>query len=103
LFIEMPFEGVQSASPEPSVGLKPLIYLDEWFGTQAVEAPLRVVTYLDQAGLAEHPKVLGDARLTEREVFDQFPDWSLAFAQQVEDTPPGGFGQNLEGRYHTLI
>ena len=61
------------------------------------------MTDLDQAGLAEHPKVLGDARLTEREVFDQFPDWSLAFAQQVEDTPPGGFGQNLEGCYNTPV
>ncbi len=92
MFIEMPFEGVQPVSPEPSVGLKPLIYLDEWFGTQTVDAPLRVVTDLDQTRLAEHPKVLGDAWLTEREVFDQLPDWSLAFAQQVEDTSPGGFG-----------
>ena len=90
--MEMPFEGVQPASPEPPVGLKPLIYLDERFGAQAVEAPLRVVTDLDQANLAEHPKVLGDARLTEREVVDQLSDWSLAFAQQVEDTSPGGFG-----------
>jgi hypothetical protein len=103
LFIKMPFEGVEPAGPKSSVGPKPLIYLDERFGTQAVEAPLRVVTDLDQAGLAEHPKVLGDARLTEREVFDQLPDWSLAFAQQVEDTPPGGFSQDLERRYHTLI
>ena len=92
MFIEMPFEGVQPVGPEPSVGLKPLIYLDERFGTQAVEAPLCVVTDLDYAGLAEHPKVLGDAWLTEREVVDQLSDWSLAFAQQVEDTSPGGFG-----------
>jgi hypothetical protein len=101
--MEMPFEGVQPASPEPPVGLKPLIYLDERFGAQAVEAPLRVVTDLDQANLAEHPKVLGDARLTEREVFYKLPDRSLAFAQQVEDTPPGGFSQDLERSCHTLI
>jgi hypothetical protein len=36
--------------------------------------------------------VLGDAWLTEREVVDQLSDWSIAFAQQVEDTSPGGFG-----------
>jgi hypothetical protein len=47
MFIEMPFEGVQPVGSEPSVGLKPLIYLDERFDTQAVEAPLRVVTDLD--------------------------------------------------------
>jgi hypothetical protein len=36
--------------------------------------------------------VLGDAWLTEREVVDQLSDWSIAFAQQVEDTSSGGFG-----------
>ena len=88
----MPFEGVEPAFPEPPVGLKPLIYLDERFGMQTIEAPLRVVTDLDQASFAQDPKVLGDARLTEREVFYQLADRSLVFAQQVENTSPGGLG-----------
>ena len=99
----MPFEGVQPTGPEPPVGLKPLIYLDERLSAQAVEALLRVMTDLNQANLTQHPKVLGDVRLTEREVFYQLPDRSLALAQQIEDTPSGGFSQDLERSCHTLI
>src|SRR5215211_2490882 len=88
LLLKVPFEGVQAVRPKPAVRRKPGIYLHEWFGAQAVEAPLRVLANPDEADLPEHPKVLGNAGLAEREVPDQLPHRQLTLAEQVEDTPP---------------
>jgi hypothetical protein len=45
--------------------------------------------------------MLGDGRLAQPEVVDQFADRPFAAAKQVEDLAPPGFGEHLERSCHT--
>jgi hypothetical protein len=94
----MGFETIEVRRPHAAIRVEPLVELGQWFGSDAVEATLRVGPDVDETSLPEDPQVLRDRRLADAEPVDQFSDWSLAVAQQVEDLEPPGLAQGLEHR-----
>ena len=60
--------------------LEPGVELAQRLGAQGVQAPLAVAADLDEAGVAQHPKVLGRLRLAQLERIGQFADELLAAA-----------------------
>jgi hypothetical protein len=83
--------------PEAAVGVEPGVELGERLGAEAVPAALGVAADLDEAGVAEGAKVLGDGGLGEGKAVDEVADGSLAGAEEVEDAPAGGVGEGVEG------
>jgi hypothetical protein len=57
---------------------------------------------LDETGFFEHPKVLRNGRLTELQVIDEVSDRTLSVPKKIEDRPPTGLTQDIEGgeRWH---
>jgi hypothetical protein len=94
--VEMSFQRVEAAAPGGPVGRQPLVDLAERLGPDPVQAPLRVGAHLDQARLAQHPQVLGNAGLADAQRGHQVADGLLPLAQQVQDPPPMRLGQYLE-------
>jgi hypothetical protein len=68
-------------------GLEPLVDVGERLRPQPVPAAATIASVHNQAGLAQHPQVLGDARLTLPQLPDQIADRSLTGSEQVEDLP----------------
>jgi hypothetical protein len=96
----MSLEGVEATGPELAVGSEPGIDLYEGLGSQPVPAPLGLMADLDQAGIAKHAQVLGDAGLAQRKPLDQLAYGTLPLAEEIEDLPPLGLGHKLKGRRH---
>ena len=87
----MPLERVEPVAPGRPVRREPFVDLAQRFGTQPIDAPLRVDPHLDDARVAQHAQVLRDGRLTDPERRDEVPDRALLLPQQVEDAPAVGF------------
>jgi hypothetical protein len=77
LLFQVMFKGIKPTSPEAPVRSKPGVDLDKRFGAESVPVSLPFLTNLDQAGIAQYPKVLGDAGLTQSDVLDQFSNRAL--------------------------
>ena len=96
----MVFERVEAAPPELAIGGKPPIHLGERLGPQPVKAPLALRPHAHKAGLAQHAQMLRHPGLAEREPVHQLPDGAFTVAEEVEDAPPLGFGEDVEGGVH---
>jgi hypothetical protein len=60
----MVLEFVEAVAPHPAaIGLEPLVELDEWLSTDAVEASLAIRSYADQTCVAKDAQVLRNGRL----------------------------------------
>ena len=94
--VEMTLEVVEPVRPVAAVRREPAVDLGQRRGVEPVPAPLRVDPHPHEPGLAQHPQVLGDARLAQPQVADELVHRPLALAQQVEDPPPAGVGQDVE-------
>jgi hypothetical protein len=97
---EMAFEGVYAVRPEPPVRCEPRVDLGKWTRVQLVPAALRLGAHLHEARLAQHPQVLGRARLRQPEPLAQLADEMRPLQQDVEDASPGRLGQHVEYRHH---
>src|SRR5262245_25937758 len=93
-------KGVEPAPPEHAVLLEPLVHLDQGLRTEAVDPALRVVTYVDQPGLPQHPQVPGHARTGDRERLGQLPRAGRMVAQDLQDRAPALVGQRVQHGIH---
>src|SRR5215207_7064310 len=97
LLLQVSFEGVETVRPEAPVRLEPLIDLGQGLGSDAVDAALGVGADGDEAGVPQHPEVLGDSGLAQLQALPQLPHRALPRQQQIQDPPSGGLGEDLEG------
>jgi hypothetical protein len=100
--LEVRLQSIEMGCPEGAVRGQPVVERPEGLGAYPVQAALGVGAGLDETGLFEHPKVLRDGRLTELQVIDEVPDGTLSVPKKVEDGPPTGLTQDIEGgeRWH---
>jgi len=96
LLVEVSFKGVETVCPEAAIGSSHFRGFGQPLGADAVNPPLRLGADRDQAGLPQHPQVLGHAGLAQLQPLDQISDRPLAIEQQIQDPPPRGLGQDLE-------
>jgi hypothetical protein len=82
------------------VGREPLVELAEGTGVEAVQALLSIDAGDNHAGLAQAAKVLGDPRLAQAHLGDEFADGRFAVAQDVQDLAAMRFGEDGEGDRH---
>src|SRR6266540_1693178 len=100
----MALQRIETARPVAAIGLEPPVDLRQGLGAQAVNASLGVGSHADEARLAQHAQVLGNARLADRQRLDELTDRALALAQEVEDAAARRLGQDLEcGRHAAYI
>ena len=100
----MGFQSIEVSCPEGAIRSQPVVERPKWLGAYPVQATLGVRAGLDESGFFEHPKMLRDGRLTEVQVIDEGPDGSLSVTKKVEDRPPAGLAQDVEGceRLHDI-
>jgi len=94
--VEMPFQRIEVAVPEPAVRGQPGVDLRQRLRAQPVPPALGVLADLDQPRLAEHLEMLRHRRLGQGEPLDQVADGALAVSEQVEDLAPARLRENFE-------
>ena len=94
--VEVLLQGIETVGPQPPVWRQPGVDLGQGLGAQLVPAALSVHADLNQTGLAQHPQVLGGARLTQTELLGEFANQAGPLQQQVEDPSPGRLGKHVE-------
>jgi len=92
-------QAVQALRPQAAVGGQPGVEIGQRLGPDPVQPTLAVGAHLHQAGLLQHPQVLGHRRLAERQRPHQGAHGAFTVAQQVEDAPAVGLGQRLDRRH----
>lgn len=95
-------EGVEPLAPELPVVGQPVIDVDQCLGAQAIDAPLRIFAYVDQAGLSQHPKVARDARTSDRKRVGKLAGRRIVIAQDAEHRPPTRVGQRVQNGVHMV-
>src|SRR5262245_30886093 len=95
-------KGVEPALPEHAVLLEPVVHLDQRLRTEAVDPALRVLAYVDQPGLPQHPQVPGHARTGDRECLGQHPRAGRMVAQDLQDRAPALVRQRVQHGIHVL-
>ena len=83
--------------PTGAIGLEPGLDLVERARVDLVPALLRLAAHAHELGLAQHPQVLGHARLAQAEQVDELANGPGPLAQQIEDAPASGLGHDVEG------
>ena len=58
-------------------------------------SPLLAVAH--EARLLQHPQVLRDRRPADRQAMGELADRARAFLERLEDQPPGGVAERVEG------
>src|SRR3954453_6002891 len=97
----MLFERVEAAGPELPVRREPGIELSERLRVDPVPAPLSVLAHADEVGLAQHLQVLRHAWLADLQALDKLAHGVLPLAQQIEDAPARGLGEDFEDGRHS--
>src|SRR5262245_32121142 len=93
-------KGVEPALPEHAVLREPLVHLHERLRTEAVDPALRVLAYVDQAGLSQHSQVPGHARTGDREHLGELPGAGRMVAQDLQDRAAALVRQRVQHRIH---
>src|SRR5712691_12755855 len=91
---------VQLPGPQPPVGLEPGINFRQRARPELIPPALRITADPDEASLAQHPQVLGRARLAEPHQAGQLTDRARLQQQQVQDAPPVRIRQDVKGSSH---
>jgi len=81
--VQITFQSVDMPVPELTKGREPFVDLFQLLGFYTVQTPLRVYRGLDEAGISQHPEVLGDRGLRHRELTLNFTDGTLRCGQQA--------------------
>jgi hypothetical protein len=92
----VPLERVEPARPVLSVRGQPGVQLRQGLGAEVVDAPLGVDADADEAGVAQHSQVPGDAGLVHAGELDEFTDRTVVFTDVVENAAPGRFGDHMQ-------
>jgi hypothetical protein len=96
----VPLEFAEAFGPQRPIGRQPLVDLAQRLDTDAVQPALGIDARFDQTGLAQDAQMLGDGRLADIQVLDELGDGTLAGAQEIENAPSIGFGEDLEGGHY---
>ncbi len=96
VLVEMAFERVQAAGPVRSIWAEPRVQLGQRLGAEVVDAPLGVDADIDEAGVAQHAQVPGDAGLMHARDLHELADGTVVLADMVEDAPSCRFGDHLQ-------
>lgn len=96
----MPFEGVETLSPQPPVRLEPCVDFDQRLRAQLVPPALGVGSDPHQPGLTQHLEVFGGTGLAQAEPIGELTDQTRTLQQQIQDPPPGRLGDHVEGGEH---
>jgi hypothetical protein len=83
--------------PKPPVVLDPGCRILHGLGQQTAAAHSAILLPGEQAGLLEHPQVLGNGRKGDAKGLGQFTHRGLAAGQARKDGPAGGIGERREG------
>ena len=83
--------------PEAFEGFGPFMKRADCLGVGAIEHVAAIAANVNQANVAQHPEVLGDRRLTETQVGNDFADFALLQGEVVQDVPAARFGDGVEG------
>lgn len=81
----MLLESVESLGPMFAIRVQPGVDLGQWRGAQCIQAAPTGGTHTHQSRVPQDPQVLGDSRLRDPEVVDEFTDRPLTLSQQIED------------------
>jgi|GEM_PF-4096681 len=101
--MQVAFERVQVAAPEPSVALDPVVDGCQAVGAQRVDPTLSIGADFDKAYFAQYAQVSRHRRLRQvGQRRDQFAGRALAAHQYIQQSPPVRFGNGLED-IHTRI
>ena len=92
----MAFERVEAAGPVRSIWAEPRVQLGQRLGAEVVDAPLGVDADIDEAGVAQHAQVPGDAGLMHARDLHELADRTVVLAHMVEDAPSCRFGDHLQ-------
>ena len=93
-------KGIEPVLPEHAVLREPLIHLDERLRTEAVDPALRLLAYVDQSGLTQHPQMPGHARTGDRERLGQLSRARRMIAQDPQNCSPALVCQRVQDRIH---
>jgi hypothetical protein len=97
-FVEVALQPIEAMAPQRAIGRQPVVDLAQLLRPQPIDPPLRVDARVNEPGLTQHAQVFRDRRLTElAELLDELGDGALAAAEQIEDAPSIGFGEDVEG------
>jgi hypothetical protein len=92
----MTFEILESVRPHPSVGLEPIVQLDQGLEPHPIHATLCIGADRHQTSTPQHPEMLGDTGLGDAQGPDHIPDRSLLLTKELEDATTVAIGQHLE-------
>jgi hypothetical protein len=98
--VEVSSESVELVSPELAIGGQPRVDLGERLGPEHVQPPLGLGPDGDEARVPQHPEVLGRPRLAAAEQTNELTDGAWALPQEVEDSAPGRFADDVERAGH---
>lgn len=102
--MQVAFERVQVAAPEPSVALDPVVDGCQAVGAQRVDPTLGIGADFDKAYFAQYAQVSRHRRLRQvGQRRDQFAGRALAAHQHIQQSPPVRFGNGLEDIHHAYI
>jgi len=101
--VEVAFQSIDALGPEAAELRQPFIDFLERLGFDSVEAALRIHRGFDEAGVAEHPQVLGDGWLRHAQPTLDFANGLLVRGKKTEDGAPVGLGNDGEGRFHVSV
>jgi hypothetical protein len=103
---ELGAEGVEAWLPEAAERVEPLVGGGELGGLDRVQAARALGVDRREAGLAQHPEVLGHGRLRDAELLvddaAQLSGGGLSVGEQLEDATSHGVSEDVE-RVHALI
>ena len=100
--VEVAFESIHVTGPEPAELSEPGIHLLKRFRSQPVEAALCVHRGFHEAGLAQHPQVLGHGRLRHTKLTLDLSHRLLGRDQQAQYRPSVRLRNDFENRFHAL-
>jgi hypothetical protein len=95
-------EGREACFPKSAVALEPVVKLAQRLRSELIEALLGARLDRHQARVVEHPQVLGDLGLPERQAVADLVHAEGAGAQELDDAEAIGLGQGREGGGHGL-
>ena len=102
--MQVAFERVQVAAPEPSVALDPVVDGRQAVDAQRVDPTLRIGADFDQAYFAQYAQVSRHRRLRQvGQRRDQFAGGAFAADQYIQQSPPVRFGNGLENVHSEYI
>src|SRR5580704_3931770 len=99
LFLYRQLQAAQSCRPEH---LEVVAQLGQALGPGPVDDPGGVATALEEAGLDEHPEMLGYGGTAELEVRGDLPGGELVVGHEPEDFAPMRLGDGSEGGVHRV-